>query len=91
MGERMRQGLTNLHSPLIKEIRGKGLMNAIVISDQVKVFDLCLILAEHYGVLSKPTHETIIRLTPPLCIVPSEVDAVVSAIGKALNIIQLPQ
>lgn len=56
---------------LIKEVRGKGLFNAVELNSKalfpVSAYDICLKLKER-GVLAKPTHDTIIRLTPPLSI-----------------------
>ena len=56
-----------MNSDWIKSHRGKGLMNAIVIHQKQNknAWDFCLALKEN-GLLAKPTHEDIIRLTPPL-------------------------
>src|SRR5690606_32965902 len=57
-------------SPLIKLVRGKGLLNAIVVNDSPEsdtAWNLCLELAKN-GLLAKPTHGNIIRLAPPLVI-----------------------
>lgn len=57
-------------SPLVKEVRGKGLLNAIVINDSPDsktAWNICLKLAEN-GLLAKPTHGNIIRFAPPLVI-----------------------
>ena len=69
MGELMRTELKKMKSPLVQEIRGRGLMNAIDIKvpAKVKAWDICLKMRD-YGVLAKPTHDHIIRLTPPLTI-----------------------
>ena len=53
-------------SPLLKEIRGMGLMFAVELHDSPKTaWDFCMMLKKH-GVLAKPTHGTIVRFTPPL-------------------------
>ena len=54
---------------MIKKVRGKGLLNAVVTepSGDVKAWDICVMLKE-MGLLAKPTHEHIIRFTPPLII-----------------------
>jgi ornithine--oxo-acid transaminase len=55
---------------LIKLVRGKGLLNAIVINDTSEsktAWNLCLAFAK-YGLLAKPTHGNIVRLAPPLVI-----------------------
>lgn len=71
MGELFRQELSVISkNPLIKEIRGKGLLNAIEINDSPEsktAWNICLSLAEK-GLLAKPTHGNIIRLAPPLVI-----------------------
>jgi ornithine--oxo-acid transaminase len=73
MGKIFREGLMKLNSPLIKTVRGRGLLNAVVI-DSITVkgetrtaWDVCLKLAEN-GLLAKPTHNDIIRFAPPLVI-----------------------
>jgi ornithine--oxo-acid transaminase len=71
LGEYFRNALTEIKSPLVSIIRGKGLLNAIVI-DETKTngraaWQLCLLL-KNRGLLAKPTHENIIRLAPPLVI-----------------------
>jgi ornithine--oxo-acid transaminase len=89
MGELFREGLKSIESPLIREIRGKGLMNAIEIehNDPNAAWMLC----EHFmanGLLAKPTHGDKIRLTPPLVITAEQVTAAVQIIGKVLKSFQ---
>lgn len=69
LGELFRQELRAINSPLIADVRGKGLMNAIQIksSDRNAAWNLCLKLKDA-GLLCKPTHGDKIRLTPPLVI-----------------------
>jgi ornithine--oxo-acid transaminase len=69
MGELFRQELQKIQSPYIKQIRGKGLLNAIEITTDspLSAWDICMILKEK-GLITKPTHETSIRLAPPLTI-----------------------
>ncbi len=71
MGEIFRNGLTQLNHPLIREVRGKGLMNAIEINhpDKDAAWHLCMDMMEN-GLLAKPTHGDKIRFTPPLIINP---------------------
>src|SRR5688572_6137138 len=66
MGELLRRRLHEIQSPLISEIRGKGLLNAIVINhpDKEAAWNLCLKMKEH-GLLAKPTHGDKIRFAPP--------------------------
>lgn len=89
MGSVMRAKLRALNSPRITYVRGRGLMNAIVVptfearGKRVTAKHVCLAMMDR-GVLAKPTHETVIRLTPPLVISESEIDLVVQAIGDSL-------
>merc|ERR1719474_2085272 len=71
-GERFRKGLESLSSRHIVKIRGKGLMNAIVIGEG-RAYGLCLEMLKR-GLLAKPTHGDTIRLAPPLCITSDQID-----------------
>jgi ornithine--oxo-acid transaminase len=76
MGNYLRKKLEaiKLNSSIIKEIRGKGLLNAIEIIDKEDLaWDICLMLKEE-GLLAKPTHGNIIRLAPPLIITKKEIN-----------------
>jgi ornithine--oxo-acid transaminase len=86
MGQLLREGLENLQSPYIKTVRGKGLLNAIVIkhSNPEAAWELCLALKEN-GLLAKPTHGDKIRFAPPLLINASQIKECVSIIGKSLE------
>jgi ornithine--oxo-acid transaminase len=86
MGLRLREGIAALNSPHISLIRGRGLLNAIVIkhTDPEAAWKLCLYMMAH-GLLAKPTHGDKIRLAPPLVISPEQVDEAVAIIGKALE------
>lgn len=73
-------------SPLIKLVRGKGLLNAIVINDSGEsetAWNLCLLLAKN-GLLAKPTHGNIIRLAPPLVITDEQVHECCDIIEKSV-------
>ncbi len=69
LGEVLRNELHKIDSKRISIIRGKGLLNAIVIEpkDGIVAWDICVKLKEN-GLLCKPTHDHIIRLAPPLVI-----------------------
>ena len=70
LGAIFRKELSDLSSPLIKEIRGKGLLNAIEVNDSAEsktAWNICLELKQR-GLLAKPTHGNIIRFAPPLVI-----------------------
>jgi ornithine--oxo-acid transaminase len=74
MGDLLRTELSKMKQPWVQKIRGRGLMNAIVIDPKgpVKAWDICLKLKEN-GLLAKPTHDHIIRLAPPLVITEAQV------------------
>ena len=86
MGKLLREGLESLQSRHIETVRGKGLLNAIVISHAHAdaAWDLCLQLKEN-GLLAKPTHGDKIRFAPPLIINKEQVEECVDIIGKSLT------
>jgi len=86
MGERFRQGLCNLNSPLIRTVRGIGLLNAIEIehSDQEAAWHICLLMMEG-GLLAKPTHGDKIRFAPPLIITDVQIDEAIKIISSSLE------
>ena len=86
MGILLRSELAKLNSPLIKQIRGRGLLNAIVINhkDPEVSWELCLHLRDE-GLLAKPTHGDKIRFAPPLIINEAQILESVNMIDKALK------
>lgn len=86
MGILLRDELEKLKSPLIKIIRGKGLLNAIVIDhpDTDAAWNLCLELKEH-GLLAKPTHGDKIRFAPPLIIYKEQLLECIGIISESLK------
>ena len=86
MGEILRAELAKLNSPFIASIRGRGLLNAIVIKhdNPEAAWDLCLYLKE-LGILAKPTHGDKIRFAPPLIITEAQIKEAVQLIGKGLE------
>lgn len=91
LGALLRRELESLMAELngvILEVRGKGLLLAIVIDDTKTngklAWDLCLIMRNH-GVLAKPTHNHIIRLAPPLVISEEDLLKGVEAIRLSLK------
>lgn len=86
MGQLLRNELSKLNSPYIKTIRGKGLLNAIVINhpNPEAAWDFCLILKEK-GLLAKPTHGDKIRFAPPLVINEAQIMECVAIIAAALK------
>ncbi len=69
MGEIFRKEIKAIQSEMIEDVRGKGLLNAVAIKPMngKTAWDVCLRLMEN-GLIAKPTHEHIIRFTPPLVI-----------------------
>jgi ornithine--oxo-acid transaminase len=88
MGAYFREELKKIDSPLIESIRGKGLLNALVIKEQEgkTAWDVCMEL-KRLGLLAKPTHGNIIRFAPPLVISKAQIEQGISIIAKALAII----
>lgn len=85
-GEYLREQLLALNHPNISIVRGKGLLNAVVIEHQNKdtAWDLCLAMKDH-GLLAKPTHGDKIRFAPPLLITQEQIDECVSIIKHSLQ------
>lgn len=88
-GEYLRNGLCVLMNtyPIISEVRGKGLLNAIVINtpeDSKLAWEMCLIFRDN-GLLAKPTHGNKIRFAPPLTITFEQLDECLVIIDKSLR------
>ena len=83
-----REQLQNLQSPHIKLVRGKGLLNAIVINhtDKEAAWKLCLIMKDN-GLLAKPTQGDKIRLAPPLVITKEQIDESIKIIESSLQVL----
>lgn len=74
-------------NPIIAKVRGKGLLNAIVINDSPEsstAWDICMRLAEK-GLLAKPTHGNIIRFAPPLVMTEAQLDECIGIITSVLS------
>lgn len=86
LGEYFRTALRDLNNPYVAEVRGKGLLNAIVIrhEDKDAAWNLCLALKER-GLLAKPTHGDKIRFAPPLVITKEQIDECVAIIKDSLE------
>ena len=89
LGERFRNGMNAIIDKydLVTMVRGKGLLNAIIINDSPDsstAWDLCMSLKEN-GLLAKPTHGNIIRFAPPLVITEEELDACLAIIEKTIK------
>jgi ornithine--oxo-acid transaminase len=85
-GEHLRQCLRALNHPNISLVRGKGLLNAVVIEHENKeaAWELCMQLKEN-GLLAKPTHGDKIRFAPPLVITREQIDECVDIIHRSLQ------
>lgn len=86
LGEFFRAELRAIDHPMLKTVRGRGLLNAIVVEpkDGVEAWDVCIMLMEK-GVLCKPTHRHIIRLAPPLVITKEQLKEVADIIASVFN------
>ena len=84
-GELLRNELKKINSPLITLVRGKGLLNAIVVNHKnpEAAWELCLIMKEN-GLLAKPTHGDKIRLAPPLVITRDQMMDCLEIIKKSI-------
>jgi ornithine--oxo-acid transaminase len=85
-GQLLRQLLNELSSPFIKEVRGRGLLNAIVIQhpNPEAAWELCLRMMNK-GLLAKPTHGDKIRFAPPLIITSEQIREAVQVIAAGLQ------
>ncbi|KAK0494389.1 ornithine-oxo-acid aminotransferase [Armillaria luteobubalina] len=89
LGELFRSSVRKLKSPLVQNVRGRGLLNAVVIDESKSrrrrtAWQLCLLLKSR-GVLAKPTHVNIIRFAPPLVISEEDLLKAVRIIGECLE------
>jgi len=85
MGNYLLENLKKIKSPLITEVRGKGLLIGLNINPKYYTArEICMRLMK-LGILSKETHKTVIRLAPPLIISQAELDTVIAAISKVLT------
>jgi ornithine--oxo-acid transaminase len=85
MGEMLREGIRNIKTDMITLVRGKGLLNAIVIQERngKSAWDVCLKLRDN-GLLAKPTHGNIIRFAPPLVINKDQINECVNIIERSI-------
>ncbi len=86
MGELFRSEMKSIQSEMIEIVRGKGLLNAVVIkpTNGKTAWDVCLALKEN-GLIAKPTHEHIIRFTPPLIITEDQIMEAIGIIQKTFS------
>ncbi|KAF8588034.1 ornithine aminotransferase [Ramaria rubella] len=89
LGEHFRTSVRAFNHPLVQEVRGRGLLNAVVINEEKSergrtAWQLCLLLKSR-GVLAKPTHVNTIRFAPPLVISEEDLDKAINILEHALN------
>jgi ornithine--oxo-acid transaminase len=86
LGKIFREELSNVKSDMIELVRGKGLLNAVIIKPKngKEAWDVCVALKEN-GLLAKPTHQHIIRFAPPLVITEKEIRIAIDIIVKTLK------
>lgn len=89
LGNLFREEVKKIDSDMIELVRGKGLLNAIVIKPKngKEAWDVCLQMKEN-GLLAKPTHQHIIRFAPPLVINEAQIKEAVEIIGKSIKQIE---
>jgi len=86
LGKVFREEIKKVKHPMIDIVRGKGLLNAIVIKpkDGKTAWDVCIKLRDN-GLLAKPTHDHIIRFAPPLVITEAELKEAIDIIIKTIT------
>ena len=88
LGDLFRKEISQLGSRHIELVRGKGLLNAVVIRhpDKDAAWNLCLRLMEN-GLLAKPTHGDKIRFAPPLVITAAQLNECIDIIHRSLSVL----
>jgi len=89
LGKIFREELKNIKSDMIELVRGKGLLNAVVIRPKgdKTAWDVCLAMMEK-GLIAKPTHTHIIRFAPPLVITENQIREAISLIKEAFKLFE---
>jgi ornithine--oxo-acid transaminase len=85
LGKIFREEMESIDSPMIELVRGKGLLNAVIIrpTNGKEAWDVCIEMAKN-GVLAKPTHGDIIRFAPPLVISEEQLREAIAIIKKSI-------
>jgi len=84
MGQYFREEMKKINCPKIVEVRGKGLLNAVLFEDNFEAWDVCIALRDA-GLLAKQTHGNIIRFAPPLVITKAEMDEAITIIKEVFE------
>ncbi|MGI6339684.1 MAG: ornithine--oxo-acid transaminase [Bacteroidales bacterium] len=89
LGKIFRKEFSTIKSEMIETVRGKGLLNAVVIKpkDGKTAWDVCLAMKD-LGVIAKPTHEHIIRFAPPLVIKEDQLMEAMGLIKQAFKLFE---
>jgi len=89
LGDIFRREMRNFDSPFIELVRGKGLLNAIVVKpyNGKEAWDVCVEMAQN-GLIAKPTHKHIIRFAPPLVITETELMEAIEIIKKSFRALE---
>jgi ornithine--oxo-acid transaminase len=85
MGEHFMSGLRSIRSPLIKDIRGRGLMIGVELQPEAGAARAYSEKLMALGILCKDTHEHTIRLAPPLVITKEDIDWAIERLGSVLE------
>jgi ornithine--oxo-acid transaminase len=80
-GAKILQGLRAIDSPLIKDVRGRGLLLGVELTRPARALSEAMLAR---GVVAKDTHENVLRIAPPLVISDSEIDVLLRVFGDAL-------
>ena len=84
IGKLFRSGLEEIRKDFILDVRGKGLMNAIEFENKEITDKICMKLLEN-GLLTKSTHDTVLRLSPPLVINETEMENALDIINDVIK------
>jgi ornithine--oxo-acid transaminase len=86
LGKIFRAGLEAIDHPMVQTVRGKGLLNAVIIQpkDGKEAWDVCVAMKEN-GLIAKPTHGHIIRFAPPLTITEEQINEALALIEKTIK------
>lgn len=89
LGKIFRQEFTGIKSDMIELVRGKGLLNAVVIRPKngKEAWDVCLAMKEN-GIIAKPTHDHIIRFAPPLVITEDQLKEAIGMIKETFKLFE---
>ncbi|PLW95083.1 MAG: ornithine--oxo-acid transaminase [Marinilabiliales bacterium] len=85
LGKIFRDAMEAIDSPMIEKVRGKGLLNAVIIkpTNGKEAWDVCVKMAEN-GLIAKPTHQHIIRFAPPLIITEGQLQDAIEIIKESI-------